>query len=62
MTEQDKQLYMEGLWSKLMTWCDIEECRPLTQLEKIISQAQAQDYDAKVALGWPDVTLEECIV
>lgn len=56
MSDTQKHLHMEGLWSKLMTWCAIEESRPLTTLEKIMSQATAQDYDSKVSLGWPDVS------
>ena len=58
MTESDKLTYMEALWAKLVTWCSIEESRPLTGLEKIMSQCQANEYDSKVALGWPDVA--EC--
>ena len=55
MTEADKKVHMTALWSKIMTWCAIEESRPLSGLEKIMSQCQCQDYDAKVAIGWPDV-------
>lgn len=49
---------MEALASKLMTWLSIEESRRLTGMENIISQATAQEYDAKVAIGWPDTMAE----
>ena len=54
MTERDKKTYMKALWSKVLTWCDIEESRPLTGLERIMAQCQCQEYDSKVALGWPE--------
>ena len=54
MNNEDKTLYMEALAAKLMTWLAIEESRNLTGMENIISQSCANEYDAKVAIGWPD--------
>lgn len=54
MTNQEKTTYMEALAAKLMNWLAIEESRRLTGMENIISQSCAQEYDAKVAIGWPD--------
>jgi len=54
MTEQDQTLYMEALASKLMGWMAIEDSRSLTGIERVMSIGSAQEYDAKVALGWPD--------
>ena len=56
MTDSDKHTYMEALWTKILTWLDIEESRSLTGLERIMSQAQCTEYDHKVAIGWPDVS------
>jgi len=58
MTDLDKQTYMEVLATKLIHWCAIEESRNLTGLEKIMSQCLAQEYDAKIAIGWPDTMAE----
>ncbi len=54
-TDSDKLIYMEAAATKLMNWLAIEDSRSLTGLENIMSQGTADDYDAKVALGWPDV-------
>ena len=56
MTDADKLTYMEALWAKIMTWLAIEETRQMTGLEKIMSQCQCEEYDHKVAIGWPDVS------
>ena len=58
MTDLDKQTYMELLAAKLMNGCAIEDSRKLTGLEKIMSQCAAQEYDAKIAIGWPDTMSE----
>ena len=56
MSNADKTTYMEAAFCKLLSWCSIEESRNLTGMERVISQATAQDYEAKIALGWPDVS------
>jgi hypothetical protein len=56
MTDADKLTYMEALWAKILTWLAIEETRSLTGLEKIMSGCQCNEYDHKVAIGWPDVS------
>jgi len=56
MTDADKLAYMEALWAKILTWLAIEESRALTGLEKIMSGCQCNEYDHKVAIGWPDVS------
>ena len=58
MTEEDKTLYMEAAAAKLMNWLAIEDSRRLTGMENIMSQGVANDYDAKIALGWPDPMAE----
>ena len=55
MNNQEKTLYMEVAAAKLMNWLAIEDNRRLTGIENIMSQCIAQDYDAKVAQGFPDV-------
>ena len=54
MTKQEQELYMSALASKLLGWMAIEESRSLTGIERIMSQGSAQEYDAKVAVGFPD--------
>lgn len=54
MTEEEQRLYMSALGSKLMAWMAIEDSRNLTGVERVMSLGSAQEYDAKVALGWPD--------
>ena len=54
MNEEEKRQYMETAAYKLLNWMSIEDSRTLTGIERIMSQGIAQDYDAKIAQGWPD--------
>ncbi len=59
MTKQEQTEYMTQAAYKLINWMAIEDSRKLTGIERIMSQGTAQDYDAKVAQGFPDVMSQD---
>lgn len=59
MSEKDKETYMKDLWSDVLKWEATQMERELTPIESIISISKCSEFDHKVALGWPDPSLEE---